>query len=320
MGRHNAVTRTKYSLETQLASRELIADFSPNPIRLFKNLLVCTDFSPVSNLAVEEAVRLSCEMSAHLTILHIFEYGTAASRWEDPSQPAEKLRSREDEYLSHLLEHVRLKGASADAVLCDGPASEAIIEQINEGHVDLTIVGTHGFSGVERMVFGSTAERVFRKAACPVLTVGPRVGIRHEIDDAAPIIFATDFQTPEVTAVRYASALARLGGVPLHCINVLPLPMESDSEDAIVPQIMMEALHHLLDDDVKNNVKPICAIIYGSEVSHAIVDYAKAKHAKLIVLGIRRKLPITNHLPPQVTYRTIVTAPCPVLTASFDHD
>jgi nucleotide-binding universal stress UspA family protein len=285
----------------------------------FKDVLVCTDFSPVSNLAVKEAVRLCQKTRAHLLLLHVFEYGPASSRKRDSQDFGIELREKESEHLSDVLTEIRGSGVPAEAILRDGVASEMILHLIAERNVDLAIVGTHGLRGIERMVFGSTAETVFRKGLCPVMTVGPRVMALGESGELGPVIFATDFQRPTATAVRYAAELANLAEAPLHCVNVLPLPMESESESGIVSRIMMEALHHLVDSERICVKKPICSITYDSEVSSGIVDYAKAQHAKLIVLGVRQKSLLSAHLPPQVTYRTIVTAPCPVLTVSFNH-
>jgi len=85
----------------------------------------------------------------------------------------------------------------------------------------------------------------------------------------------------------------------------------------LVPQIMTEALHHLASDDVKQIAEPVLSIAYGSEVSNAIVDYANAHRATLIVLGVRRSSMVAAHLPAHIAYRIITEAPCPVLTMAF---
>ena len=63
-----------------------------------------------------------------------------------------------------------------ETILETGIASSIILEMIEAKKIDLAVLGTNALHGFERLVFGSTAEAVLRKAPCPVLTVGPRVG------------------------------------------------------------------------------------------------------------------------------------------------
>ncbi len=292
------------------------------PAPTFSRVLVCTDFSSASNLAVKEAVRLAKATSANLLLLHVLEYEVVSAHPEEDRDSSHPLPQGERQQLTDLLDEVRGNGVTAEAILRDGPAAQVILDMIVDRGVDLAVLGSHGFSGLERMVFGSIAESVIRKSSCPVLTIGPRA-VTCRCQDAqhpGPVIFATDFQRPTATAVRYAAALAKLDNAALHCLHVLPLSLENDAEPSVVPHIMMEALRHLAESEPVCTSKPVCATTYGSEVSHAIVDYAKAQAARLIVLGVRRASLLASHLPAHVTYRIIATAPCPVLTVLFDHD
>jgi nucleotide-binding universal stress UspA family protein len=59
-------------------------------------------------------------------------------------------------------------------------------------------------------------------------------------------------------------------------------------------------------------------ILYGTDVPQSVVTHAGTLGAEVIVLGVRRKPGLSTHLPPQRTYRIIMTAPCPVLTLSCE--
>jgi nucleotide-binding universal stress UspA family protein len=61
----------------------------------------------------------------------------------------------------------------------------------------------------------------------------------------------------------------------------------------------------------------VCATTYGSEVSHAVVEYAREQGARLIVLGVRQASLLASHVPEHIAYRIITEAPCPVLTQAF---
>jgi len=283
----------------------------------FKNVLVCTDFSPVSQLAISEAVHLCRTTGAQLYLLHVCEPEPLASRNSSDRHSLIEITHESQSELDALLTKVQEDGVSAEGLLREGKPARTILGVLEELSVDLAVMGTHGFSGLERMVFGSTVETVLRSASCPVMTIGSRAGAHKEHGVRGPVVFATNFVEPTTQAIRFAAQFANQSGTRVHCLNVLPVSMESETEPTIISQIMSEALHHLVAKEPIFADEPIRAVTYGSELSHAIVDYAKVNHAELIVLGIRRKPNHAANLLPRVTYRIIVTASCPVLAVSF---
>ncbi len=283
----------------------------------FHNVLVCTDLSPASTPALHEAARFCRVAGSHLVVLHACQCGLLSKGTEEGiDQVAEQL-CRQDGKLQRVADEMRRSGVSVETVLEYGPTSEVILKCMATMHIDLAILGTHGATGTERLFWGSTAEEVLRKASCPVMTVGPR-GTVSKADGPRPVIFATDFQSCSTEAVHLASAMAKAAGGPLHCVHVLPLSMDVEGRAPIIPQVMTEALRHMLEQKQVNNADAVCAVTYGSEVSHAIVDYAKAHDAQAIVLGVHRTSWFATHLVPHVTYRIIVTASCPVVTISSE--
>jgi nucleotide-binding universal stress UspA family protein len=131
------------------------------------------------------------------------------------------------------------------------------------------------------------------------------------------VIFATDFDLTTIQAIRYAACFANLNGSPLHCLHVLPRTLEAGSQSAIVPSIMAEALQQLAAESGVVIAPPTCATTFGSEISYAVVDYAREQHARMIVLGVRQASLLASHLPEHITYRIITEANCPVLTMAF---
>jgi nucleotide-binding universal stress UspA family protein len=196
-----------------------------------------------------------------------------------------------------------------------GMPSLTILEAIISKDIDLAVLGTNALHGFERLIFGSTAEAVLRKATCPVLTVGPQVSDAAKAAQVeGPVIFATDFHLTTTQTIRYAAFFCRVMGAPLHCLHVLPRTVEGGSRSHIIPQIMTEALQHVATENGTTIDPPVCAITYGSEISNAVVDYAKQHKAKLIVLGVRQASMGASHIPAHIAFRIITEAPCPVLT------
>jgi nucleotide-binding universal stress UspA family protein len=288
----------------------------------FNRLLVATDFSPASQAAFRTALDNCSALGASLVILHVFEFA-------EPAPPEtggllielQALRERCATTLEEMRQQAELAGVPCETVLETGLAPSIILDVIQARNIDLAVLGTNALHGFERLVFGSTAEAVLRKSPCPVLTVGPRgAQCAKTSPPDGPIIFATDFDFTTIHAIRYAARFAGLNGSPLHCLHVLPRTLEAGSQCEIVPSIMSEALQQVAAESGVIIDPPTCATTFGSEISYAVVDYAREKHAKLIVLGVRQASLLASHVPEHITYRIITEANCPVLTMAFSSD
>ena len=75
--------------------------------------------------------------------------------------------------MKQLHEQGVLNGSAPELTITVGPVWQTISRIVNEQHPGLLVLGTHGRSGIPKLVLGSVAERAFREAPCPVLTVGP---------------------------------------------------------------------------------------------------------------------------------------------------
>jgi len=174
-----------------------------------KNILFATDFSPAANAAAPYATQLARNYDAKVFGVHInpFEnYAVAASEaWAAMSDSAEE-RAKEDSARLNK----QLAGVQHEVVIGEGNIWETLNELIQHKGIDLIVLGTHGRSGMGRILLGSVAEEILRQAPCPVLTVGPHV--ITDPDKAAAmkeILYATDLATDIPTASPYAVSLAQ---------------------------------------------------------------------------------------------------------------
>ena len=143
---------------------------------LFRNIAYCTDFSDNADEAFTTAKDLAWRYGAHLHILHVMVTFSApvheayvpieydAKFVEKVSQAAKD--SIEERYADQLKE----KQPYSIHLLSGYPATE-IIEFAKENKIDLIVMGSHGLTGLAHVLFGSTADRVVRKASCSVLAV-----------------------------------------------------------------------------------------------------------------------------------------------------
>lgn len=281
----------------------------------FNTILIGTDFSASASAASAFAVRLAASLHARLLILHVFENaGAILESAGGVASSLETLLQLDQEKLDNLRQRAKQAGVEVEVIMEYGAASATILNVVAARNVDLVILGTKGLNGLNRSLFGSTAETVVRKAPCPVITVGPHVRDSVWPNSASPVVFATDFRDTSKEAVRYAISLSQRLGVPLHCVDVLPQSLAKRESTDIVPLVLTEALHQIVAQcGAKANV-PVYKVIYGSQVSAAIVNYAKKVNAGFVVLGVKRAPEIASHLPAHIAYRIIAESPCPVLT------
>jgi nucleotide-binding universal stress UspA family protein len=287
------------------------------PSITFEKILLATDFSHASESAFEKAVNLCRTFSASLFILHIFEYADEVSP-QMPRMTAEVGKIYEDTKLSfdRLLQSARDRGVVCDGSIGAGLAAHSILETIDALGIKLVVLGTHANRGLERLIFGSTAEAVLRKAPCPVVTVGPQVRNHNKAAADGPVIFATDFHASTIHAVRFAGSVCGMTGSPLHCLTVLPMTMEGGVRNMVIPELMNQALHHVAQESGKGIAAPLCTTVFGTDVAASVAHYAKTQNASMIVLGVHTAPPMASHGPCNATSRLIANSPCPVLTVN----
>jgi nucleotide-binding universal stress UspA family protein len=270
----------------------------------FNRVLAATDFSAASGAAFQVALNVCSELGASLFVLHVFE--PVASL---PKEAANQL-------LDSLLQRARELGVTCEVLVESGTAPLKILDTIANKEIDLVTLGTNAPKGLGRLLSGSTAEEVLRKAPCPVLTVGPKVAATAAKIEG-PVVFATDFKLTTIDAIRYAASFSQVAGSSLHCLHVIPHTVDSAERSRLVPQIMSDALQHIVSERGTKIKMPICVTTYGNEISDAIVDFARRERAKLIVLGVRKASMAAAHVPSHLAYRIIAEAPCPVMTIAF---
>lgn len=139
-----------------------------------KHILVPTDFSETSQVAVNYGIALARAFNATLCLLHVTDESVGGEIVEATSLPLGLLDMMEHdarERLAHVLtEQEQMEIASEYLVRAGRPDAE-IVRYAKEAAIDLIILGTHGRSRLAHILMGSVAEKVVRKAPCPVLTV-----------------------------------------------------------------------------------------------------------------------------------------------------
>jgi len=148
---------------------------TPLPELRLKKILVPVDFSEPSRKAMAYATSFAKQFNAELLLFHAVPIMTApAPMYSIPLETDARLREESSKQLAQWRSALPAE-LSSKAIIGDGASAYAqIVQTATENNVDLIILGTHGRTGAARWLIGSTAERVVRYAACPVLVVRER--------------------------------------------------------------------------------------------------------------------------------------------------
>jgi nucleotide-binding universal stress UspA family protein len=141
-----------------------------------KKILYPTDFSESSLEAMKYGVSFAKEYGARLILMHVVSEnpeGLNLPRVSSEESVEHELIQEAERQLKVILPLEQRKDLSWEMATLRGNPANEIIRYAHENDVDLIIIGTHGRSGFEHIIFGSTAEKVVRKAPCPVLSVKP---------------------------------------------------------------------------------------------------------------------------------------------------
>ncbi|HMD41771.1 MAG TPA: universal stress protein [Candidatus Acidoferrum sp.] len=283
---------------------------------LLTKILVTTDFSEISDHALDYAVSLAKRYDARIYLAHIIT--------PDPFQFAEpqlaqatyeKVRQAAEEGITDILISGKLRGVPHEVLLEEGNVWPSLEKLITDHEIDLVVVGTHGRGKVQKLLIGSVAEEIFRQANCAVLTVGPAVkGDGSKEVELKNILFATDFGPGAEKAAAHAFSLAQEHGARLSLLHVIE-SSAAYTEESVARQreINIARMKQLMPAGSENWCKPEFRVTFGAAVEE-ILHAAKELGADLIVMGAKPRRSLAGHVPLTIAYKIVTKATSPVLT------
>ena len=144
----------------------------------FNHILFCTDFSESANAALPFALDLTKKYGATLHIVHVYQDPSDLSEFEISSQMkmdwirvARSLGTESEKKLEGFCEKIKQEVSSCRVKMLRGKPYVEIIRYAKGNGIDLIVLASHGLSGWEQVLFGSTAERVLRESPCPVFVI-----------------------------------------------------------------------------------------------------------------------------------------------------
>jgi nucleotide-binding universal stress UspA family protein len=287
--------------------------FAPVCRLSLKNILFPTDFSAASRAALPFARSLAQIHGSTIWLAH--------SLAPEPHLQVVTDRVPEQDYLAGqqalskldaLATEAGTAGVLTNALLDRGDVAATIPAMIREHAIDLVIVGTHGRRGVGKLIMGSAAEKIYRNAICPVMTVGPDV---HPVLDwkIRSIVCPVDLAEDPQPVLHYALGLAEENQAMCIVLDAIPLvPWQyRTSED----QRSRRALESLIREQANQWSKPEI-VVRREYPAEAILCEAQGRNADLIVMSVHKSRAASwlAHMPWPVASEVVSRAPCPVVT------
>ena len=313
--------------QSEISNAKVTTSFSALSVR---NVLFATDFSSTSEAALPYAAAICRRFGSTLHTVHVLsdtgllmmtggvDYVSLGTLYEDAHTEAK-------EKLDQISE--RIHGIPHRNHVRHGQVWKSLADVIEANEVNLIVVGTHGRTGLGKLLLGSVAEAILRHAPCPVLTVGPQVCGRAKLlslgshgRDLAPlelelrqILFATNFRSNSARVAQEAIALAKAFCSRLTLLHVIedysqlgrrPGPIEDG----------VRRLQELIPLNASLEYHPEIRLEFGLPAEQ-ILKVASDCEADMIVLGARSWSEVGGtHLPWSAAHHVIAGAHCPVLT------
>ncbi|MCF6351440.1 MAG: universal stress protein [Cyclobacteriaceae bacterium] len=280
-----------------------------------KKILVPTDFTPTAENAVEVARMLAKKNGAEIIFLNVIEInsGESINTSGGPSNYAsftdgilihETIKKSEQE-MTRLTEVSKFQGVNSSYEIKLGNPFGHIFSAIDEHNIDFIVMGTKGASGLSEILIGSNAEKVVRKAKCPVLAIKEALNENTFKD----VVYATNFGANEDGVVAAIKEIQSIFNSKVHLVWInTPNDFKSDA-----------TTRPLLDKFVADHGLKNCTTHVYSDIiaEDGIRNFAEYISAGLIVMGTNSYTGLSRLIRGSVAEDMVNHAVRPVLTVSM---
>ena len=294
-----------------------------------QRILCPIDFSDASRRALAHAVTIGQWYGSHITALHVgnpmivltANPPVLFAEASDGVLAGKTSRLELEDHLGEWLAPAKSAGLQTDVVVDEGDPAARILERARSLPANLIVMGTHGRGGFERFVLGSAAEKVLRKATCPVMTVPPPSAVTSKLP-FAHLLCPVDFSDSSIAALRFAFSLAQESNARLTLLHVFEWPSDEASARRVLETSEFhrqwevetrQRLDALIPDEVRNWCTPEPKLAFGKAYQQ-ILSVAMNEHVDLIVTGVQGRNALDLMLFGSTTNQVVMQAGCPVLT------
>lgn len=259
-------------------------------------IVIPTDFSLLSDKALDAGIQLAMKLNAEVDIIHTIEINHVWEEVADFSKVegmisgdysymhvAEKIAQKKLDAIQEIFEMNKIK---VNTIILNGKPHHRIVEYVKENKVDLLLMATHGADGLKEVFIGSNAQRIIRNSTCPVLTVKEEDNV-----DFSSIVFASDFVEDEAEVLQYIKTFSNYFNAKVVLLKVItPLVFTPDKE-------ILESIAAIAN---KIGFKDFqVEVIQSESVEEGITEYCEKNEVSLVTIathgkGFFRKVFVSN--------------------------
>jgi nucleotide-binding universal stress UspA family protein len=296
-----------------------------------RRILCPVDFSDHSRRALDHAIAIARWYESTVTVLYVFSSAPVAAAGPGPMvfEPIVLTPADRDQLLADVTafaEKESAPGVTIEAAVRGGSTANEILDHAASMKADVLVIGTHGRSGFERLLLGSVAEKVLRKASCPVMTVPRRL---PDAVPAGPVLYKrilcpVDFSESSLHALKYAISLAQEADGQLTALHVIAHEFEYTGEMEYNPGLTIGDLLKEREDALKRRLQEVVAgapefcrlesLMTHGKPWREVLRVADEKQSDLIVMGVQGRGAADLLFFGSTTQRVVREASCPVLT------
>ncbi len=315
-----------------------------------QRIVVATDFSPVASAALQAATGLAARAGEpEVVLLHavepmsFLEPLTGARFTTGVGLPSDIMRrsmENAEERLAEFAGEAPIpEPEDLGRVVRSGRPADAILELGDELDADLLVVGTHGRTGVRRLLFGSVAGEVLRRARRPVMTVhewvpgadGPLIpgadgALVSGVMNIRRVLVPTDFSKQARAGLRAGVEIARAFGAELHLLHVIDTrfdaalaPLLGDHQPSL--QSLLARAEKHAEDILASEWKAAGPSslttkehVRVGQPAHEVAEFVKGYEIDMIVMGSRGRSTIGDFILGSTAERINRTSTVPVIT------
>lgn len=285
---------------------------------MYDRILFPTDGSGGADQALEHVLDIA---SAHGTTVHLLNVAdtTRDSLTRVQGEIIDVLEREGEDLLDDVAERARKRGVETVSTVLQGEPYRTIVQYADEYDIDLIVMPTHGRSGLQRLLLGSTTERVVRRAEVPVLTIRPDAAdaVRYPYRGVA---VPTDGSEGASEALSVGANVATDAEAALYVLSVityqsLGIDVRSDIQSAMLEESAEEIVEEATAAAERAGVETVDgAVEYGSSVHEAILEFLEQRDIDLVVVGTHGRTGFDRFLLGSVAEALLRTSPVPVLT------
>jgi nucleotide-binding universal stress UspA family protein len=287
------------------------------------HVLLATDFSEASEEAARQAHAIAAHDGAALGVCHVVPEGLPADGQVPPWLAAQipdrgTLEQRAKDALEQLVGRLGGEAKNVELFVEEGDAATAVVRRAEAFGADLVVVGSHGRTGIKRVLLGSVAEKIVRHAPCAVL-------VAREGPESGPVVTATDFSDAARPGLRAAALEAARTGSALHAVHVidttwLGLPLPADTAGlwaAMESSDFRKEIRAALDKELAEATSGLGVEARGElllgDAGRQIVQRAEELGARLVVISTHGRTGISRALLGSVAERVVRLAHASVM-------